>query len=115
MRHLKRHQGKEFTPLLLICFITTNTPYSLLPIDKFTIMEKFEISVLINNEHQHFEIRDYIHHDGEKCKYEIFKDGQFIGGFEPDHHKILHICKNPGIVPEDTLHLIAEQLEGYNI
>ncbi len=78
-------------------------------------MEKFEISVTVDNENQHFEVRDYMHHEGEKCKYEIFKDQQFIGSFEPDNHKILHICKNPGLVPENTLHLIAEQLEGYNI
>jgi hypothetical protein len=78
-------------------------------------MEKFEISVPIDNENQHFEVRDYMHHEGEQCKYEIFKDGQFIGSLEPGKHKILHICKNPGLVPEDTLHLIANQLETYNI
>ncbi|MCC8423727.1 hypothetical protein [Mucilaginibacter sp. UR6-11] len=78
-------------------------------------MEKFEISVTVDNENQHFEIRDYMHHEGEQCKYEVFKDNLFIGSFEPDNHKILHVCKNPGIVPEDVLHQIAEQLEGYNI
>jgi hypothetical protein len=78
-------------------------------------MEKFEISVTINNENQHFEVRDYMHHEGEQCKYEIFKNGQFIGSLEPGDHKILHICKNPGVVEESTLHLIAEELEGYNI
>ncbi|MFD2147430.1 hypothetical protein [Mucilaginibacter antarcticus] len=78
-------------------------------------MEKFEISVAVNDHNEHFEIRDYMHHDDEKCKYEIFKDGQFIGSLEPDNHKSLHICKDPGLVPANTLHLIAEQLEGYNI
>jgi hypothetical protein len=78
-------------------------------------VEKFEISVTVGSEDQHFEIRDYMHHEDDKCKYEIFKDGQFIGSFEPDNHKILHICQNPGVIAEDTLHLIAEQLEGYNI
>jgi hypothetical protein len=78
-------------------------------------MEKFEISVTQNNENHHFEVRDYMHHEGDKCKYEVFKDGQFVAGFEPDGHKFLHICKNPGIIREDLLHLIAEQLEGYNL
>jgi hypothetical protein len=78
-------------------------------------MEKFEISVSIKNENQHFEVRDYMHHEGDQCKYEVFKEGDFIGSFEPDNHKILHICKNPGLVDENVLHLIADELEGYNI
>ncbi len=78
-------------------------------------MEKFEISVTVNNTNEHFEVRDYMHHQGEQCKYEIFKDGQFVGSFEPDNHQILHICKNPGVIPEHTLHLIADQLESYHI
>jgi hypothetical protein len=78
-------------------------------------MEKFEISVPINNQNQHFEIRDYMHHAGDQCKFEIYQDGQFIGSLEPDTHKVLHVCKNPGVVPGETLHLIADQLERYNI
>lgn len=78
-------------------------------------MEKFEISVAIGDENQHFEIRDYMHHDETHCKYEVFKQGLFIGSFEPDHHKILHICQNPGVVSEEVLNLICEQLEGYHI
>jgi len=78
-------------------------------------MEKFEISVTSNHINHHFEVRDYMHHSGEQCKYEILKDGQFIGSFEPDGHKGLHICKNPGIVDEELLHLIADQLERYNL
>jgi hypothetical protein len=56
-----------------------------------------------------------MHHDETHCKYEVFKDGQFVGSFEPDHHKILHICQNPGVVPEAVLHLICDQLESYHI
>jgi hypothetical protein len=56
-----------------------------------------------------------MHHEGDKCKYEVYKDGQFIASFEPKEHKILHICKNTGIVEDDILHRIAEQLESYNI
>jgi hypothetical protein len=81
----------------------------------FLTMEKFEISVTVDHENHHFEIRDYMHHEEDKCKYEIFREGQFIGSFEPDHHKILHVCQNPGVVSEKVLDLIAEQLEGYHI
>lgn len=78
-------------------------------------MEKFEISVTQNGQHHHFEIRDYMHHKEDQCKYEVYHDGQFIASFEPGSHRILNICKNPGIVQEDLLHLIAEQLESYNL
>ena len=78
-------------------------------------MEKFEISVTWNNQIYHLEIRDYMHHQDDKCKYEILRDGQFIGSLEPGAHKILHICKNPGIVDEGLLHEVAGQLEAYNV
>ncbi len=74
-------------------------------------MEKFEISVTHNNTAYHLEIRDYMHHDGKNCKYEVYDNNSFIGSFEPDNHKILHICKNPGLVDEALLHLVADQLE----
>lgn len=78
-------------------------------------MEKFEISVTWKGGNHHFEVRDYMHHEGDQCKYEIFKNGQFAGSFEPDGHKGLRLCKNPQIVEEDLLHLIAKQLESYNL
>ena len=78
-------------------------------------MEKFVISVSWNNENNHFEVLDYMHHEGEKCKYEVFQQGKFIGSFEPDGHHGLDICKNPGIVDASLLHEIAEALESYHI
>ena len=78
-------------------------------------MEKFEISVTSNNQNHHFEVLDYMHHDGEQCKYEIFKSGVFVGSLEPGTHKHLNICKNPGIISEYLLHLVADQLESYNL
>ncbi|HEY0245594.1 MAG TPA: hypothetical protein VGC01_08535 [Mucilaginibacter sp.] len=78
-------------------------------------MEKFEISVTSNNENHHFEVYDYMHHDEEKCKYEVYKNGEFVVSFEPGPHKILHICKNPGVIEEEMLYLIADQLETYNL
>jgi hypothetical protein len=78
-------------------------------------MEIFQISVTWDNQVYHLEIRDYMHHEGDKCKYEILRDGQFIGSLEPGAHKILHICKNPGLVDEGLLHEVAGQLEAYNV
>jgi hypothetical protein len=78
-------------------------------------MEKFEISVTSDNENYHLEVRDYMHHKDDECKFEVFKDGKFVGSFEPGGHKGRHICKNPGIVDEEVLHLLAEQLESYNL
>ena len=78
-------------------------------------MEKFEISVKTPTGTRHFEVKDYMHHDGETCKYEVFEDGKFIGSFEPDAHKHLHICKDTGILKPEVLHIIAEQLERYHI
>jgi hypothetical protein len=78
-------------------------------------MELFEISVSSDNQNHHFEIRDYMHHEGDQCKYEVYKEGMFIASFEPGPHKHLHICKNTGIVREELLNLVADQLEAYNL
>jgi hypothetical protein len=80
-------------------------------------MEKFEISVTEDSQNRHLEVLDYMHHNGQEghCKYEVFEAGQFIGSFEPGMHHHLNICKDPGVVSEGLLHLIAEQLERYHI
>lgn len=80
-------------------------------------MEKFEISLTQDNNNHHFEVLDYMHHNGNEghCKYEVFDQGQFIGSFEPGTHHHLQICKNPGLVNESLLHLIAQELERYHI
>jgi hypothetical protein len=78
-------------------------------------MEKFEISVTSDNQNYHLEVRDYMHHKEDECKFEVFNNGQFVGSFEPDGHRGLHICKNTGILDEEVLHRVAEQLESYNL
>ena len=78
-------------------------------------MEKFEISINDDNKNRHFEVKDYMHHDGASCKYEVFENGEFIGSFEPDGHHHLHICKDAGVINPKVLHNIAEQLERYHI
>jgi len=78
-------------------------------------MEKFEISVKTRSGNRHFEVKDYMHHDGEHCKYEVFEYGKFIASFEPDGHHHLRVCKDPGVLPTDLLYTIAEDLERYNL
>ena len=78
-------------------------------------MEKFEISVSYNNQNHHFEVKDYMHHDGEQCKFEVFKNDRFIAGFEPGPHKHLRICKDTGLVDEDVLNLIADRIEASHL
>ena len=78
-------------------------------------METLEISVNINGQNNHYEIRDYMHHESDQCKYEIFKQGVFVVSFERGPHKHLYICKNAGIEEEEVLNRIADELEGYNI
>jgi len=78
-------------------------------------MEKFEISLTSGQTVHHFEVRDYMHHDGDLCKYEIYQNGHFIASFEPGLHRELHICTDAGILSRDVLYKVADQLERYNI
>ena len=80
-------------------------------------MEKFEISVAYKNENHHFEVKDYMHHEGDQCKFEVFKNDEFIAGFEPGNgpHKHLNICKDAGVLKEEILHLIADRIEASNL
>jgi len=79
------------------------------------MMEKIEISITNRNVDYNFEVRDYMHHSEDHCKFEIFDDKQFIASFEPDEHRGLYVCKNAGIVNEEVLHLVAEKLESLNL
>lgn len=78
-------------------------------------MEKFEISVNYKNENHHFEVKDYMHHQGDQCKFEVFKNGQFIASFEPGSHMHLHICKDTGLLPEAVLNIIADRIEASHL
>ncbi len=78
-------------------------------------MEKFEISVKTAAGLRHFEIKDYMHHDCEMCKYEVFENGEFIGSFEPNEHRHLQVCKDAGVLKQHLLDQIATELERYHI
>lgn len=75
-------------------------------------MDRFQLEILREEEQLKFEVIDYLLQDeGDHCKFEIFRDGKMVASFEPDNRGMLHICKNCGVVDEQTLHLIADKLE----
>ena len=77
-------------------------------------MENYPITVSKDKEIHHFEVGEYPHHDGEHCRYKVFENGVYIAGFEPDAQEFLHICKNPGNVSEEILHLLADKIEAHH-
>ncbi|MFA6085451.1 hypothetical protein [Mucilaginibacter sp.] len=76
-------------------------------------MERFDIRIKKGKEEFDFEVRDYLHHEGEKCKFEVFKDHTLVVSFNPDPHENLTVCKNPGNLDKQLVHLIADKLERY--
>jgi hypothetical protein len=77
-------------------------------------MENYAISVSKDKEIHHFEVGEYLHHNGERCKYRVFKNGAFVVSFEPDMHNYLHICQNPGGLNKELLYLLADQIESHH-
>jgi hypothetical protein len=78
-------------------------------------MGKFEISVVKGKETYQFEVRDYLHHEDEQCKFEIYQDGEFVVSLEPDKYETLRVCKNTGKIDNKVVHLIVDKLETYHI
>jgi hypothetical protein len=71
----------------------------------------YPISVSVDQKTYHFEVGEYLHQDGERCKFKVFKEGMLVASFEPDRHQLLHLCQNQGKVEEQILHLLADQIE----
>jgi hypothetical protein len=78
-------------------------------------MEKSKFSITNNKQVYQFELAEYPHHEDERCKFEVFQNGEMIAGFEPDRNEIVRVCKNPGKVELSILNLIAEHLEHYQV
>ena len=77
-------------------------------------MENYPITVSIDREVHHFEVGEYLHHDGENCKFRVFENGAFVASFYPDEQMFLHVCQNPGALEEQVLHQLADQIEGHH-
>ena len=78
-------------------------------------MELFKIAIEKDKETLEFEVADFVHHEGEQCKFEVYREGRMVAGFEPDKQQFLHICQNPGNIDEEILHLIADKIEALNL
>lgn len=78
-------------------------------------MEKIRINIEKDKEILQFEVAEYLHHNGDRCKFDVFQDGEFVAAFAPDAQDYLHICKNPGILQEELLYLIADKIEALHI
>ena len=77
-------------------------------------MENYPITISLDKEIYHFEIGEYLHHNGESCKVKVFQEGKLVASFEPDKSNFLHICQNPGKLKEELLHLLADQIEAHH-
>ena len=69
------------------------------------------ISVTLDNVTYRFEVDEYPHHDGSRCKFNVYYHGKLVATFAPDRHQILQLCKNYGNMREPILHLVADQIE----
>lgn len=78
------------------------------------MMENYPITVSKDKEVHHFEVGEYPHFDGERCKFRVFENGTFVASFEPDEHQFLHICQNPAGLDEEVLYLLADQIEAHH-
>ena len=74
-------------------------------------MDNFTISLSHDKAIRHFQVGEYPHHDERRCRYRIFEGDVYVASFEPDLHNFLHVCQNPGELPEELLHELADQIE----
>ena len=77
-------------------------------------MDQFIVPIQKDNAVLKFEVRDYPHDEEHTCKFEVYLQNEFIASFEPDPRGHLHICKNPGNIEKETLHLISDEIEKYH-
>ncbi|AMR33632.1 hypothetical protein A0256_20465 [Mucilaginibacter sp. PAMC 26640] len=74
-------------------------------------MERFDIKIKQGKKEYDFEIREYMHHNGDKCKLEVYDQDELVASFNPDPHENFTVCKNPGNLDNTLLHLIADKLD----
>jgi hypothetical protein len=77
-------------------------------------MDRFPINIETDSEVYRFEVVDYIHHSGNRCKFEVYQDGRVVASFEPDPQDHLYVCQNPGKIDNEILHLLADEIESYD-
>jgi hypothetical protein len=78
-------------------------------------MEKFDIKIIKDKEELVFEVRDYLHHEDEKCTFDVYQNEQLVASFAPHPHETVTVCKNPGNLDKELVNLIAEKLEAHQL
>jgi hypothetical protein len=74
----------------------------------------FEISIGHGKDLKTFEVKDYAHHEGDQCKFEVFSSGKLVLSLEPDG-RFLRTCQNPGGLDEDIIHAIMDNIEALHL
>ncbi|HEX3386292.1 MAG TPA: hypothetical protein VHS53_13925 [Mucilaginibacter sp.] len=77
-------------------------------------MESLQVKIERDGEVYRFEVEDYVHHTGDRCKFEVYLNGEIAASFEPDPQEHLYVCKNPGKLDAELLHLLADEIEAYD-
>jgi hypothetical protein len=55
-----------------------------------------------------------VHHMDDRCKFEVYRHGEFVASFEPDPQHHLQVCRNNGQLDDELLHLVADEIETYD-
>jgi hypothetical protein len=74
----------------------------------------FEITIGHGQDLRTLEVKDYVHHEGDKCKFEVYELGKLVVTLEPDGHSF-KVCKNPANVDEGIVHIIIDKIEAYHL
>jgi hypothetical protein len=83
------------------------------PLPCYSSMKSHILSITKDDETFQFEINDYPHYEHHACKFDVFQNGVFVAGFNPDDNHILQICKDSGLVDPLVLDLVAEEIEAH--
>ncbi len=74
----------------------------------------FEINIGHGPDLKTFEVKDYAHHEEGHCKFEVYELGKLVLSLEPEGH-FLRTCQNPGVLNDDTIHAIMENIEALHL
>ena len=74
----------------------------------------FEISLGHGEDMQTFMVKDLVHPEDSKCKFEVYRLGQLILSLEPAGDTF-RTCQNPGEVKKEMIYQIIDQIESYHL
>ncbi|MFA6084247.1 hypothetical protein [Mucilaginibacter sp.] len=74
----------------------------------------FEITLGHGGDLQTLIVKDFVHHEDGKCKFEVYRLGQLILSLEPDGDTF-RTCQNPGEVKKEMINQIIDKIEWYHL